>query len=161
MGHRLGRRRAMPVLLAGRKPHDIAGPDFLDRPALALHPAKAGRHDQGLPERMAMPGGSRAGIEGDVRTAPTGGIRGFEQRIDADAAGEIIRRPFARGLRAVSSYFHGGKTSLVGGEPVSMRRRVIINPITLACNVGSVAARNARSLPLTPRPAADRGTCPA
>ena len=43
--HRRGCRRAMPVLLAGRKPDDIAGSDFLNWTALALHPAAASRND--------------------------------------------------------------------------------------------------------------------
>src|SRR6516165_1589098 len=41
MAHGRGCRRAVPVLLAGWKPDDIAGPDFLDRAALALRPAAA------------------------------------------------------------------------------------------------------------------------
>ena len=64
--HGRGRRGAMPVLLAGREPDHIAGPDLLDRSALALSPAAAGRHDQGLTERMRMPCGPRARLEGDA-----------------------------------------------------------------------------------------------
>src|SRR3974390_363004 len=41
MAHRRGRRRAVPVLLAGQKPDDIARPDFLDWASLALHPSAA------------------------------------------------------------------------------------------------------------------------
>ena len=40
MGHRGGRRRAVPVLFARREPDDVAGPDFLDRAALALRAAE-------------------------------------------------------------------------------------------------------------------------
>ena len=34
-------RSAVPVLLAGWKPHHISGPDFLDRPAFCLQPIPA------------------------------------------------------------------------------------------------------------------------
>ena len=39
VAHRGRRRRAKPVLLAGRKPDNVAGADFLDWAAPALHPA--------------------------------------------------------------------------------------------------------------------------
>src|SRR4051794_8202437 len=48
VAHGRRRRGAMPMLLAGWEPNHIAGPDFLDRPALALHPAAAGGDDQRL-----------------------------------------------------------------------------------------------------------------
>jgi hypothetical protein len=66
-------RGPVPMLLAGRNPDHVARPDFLDRPAPALHPAAAGRHDQGLAERMRVPCRARAGLEGDAgaeRTRP-------------------------------------------------------------------------------------------
>ena len=44
------------MLLARWKTHHIAGTDFLDGSALALHPAATGRDDQGLPQGMAVPG---------------------------------------------------------------------------------------------------------
>jgi hypothetical protein len=52
MGHRGRRSCAMPVLLARRKPDDIAGPDFLDGATLALDPTQTGCDDEGLPERV-------------------------------------------------------------------------------------------------------------
>src|SRR5262249_60626159 len=60
MRHRRRRCCPVPVLLPRRKPDHIAGPDLLDRPALALRPAASGRDDQGLAERMGMPGGAGA-----------------------------------------------------------------------------------------------------
>src|SRR6185312_16682415 len=53
---------AMPVLEARREPHDVAWPHLFDRPAIALHPAETRYDDQGLAERMRVPGGSRAGF---------------------------------------------------------------------------------------------------
>jgi hypothetical protein len=39
----------VPVLLARREPHNVAGTDLLDRPALSLDPAATSRDDEGLP----------------------------------------------------------------------------------------------------------------
>src|SRR5215218_5413082 len=58
--HRGCRARPVPVLLAGWEPHDVAGADFLDRPAVALRPAAAADNDQGLAERMGVPRGACA-----------------------------------------------------------------------------------------------------
>jgi len=54
----------MPVLLAGREPDDITGPDFLDVAAPALRAATASRDDEGLTQRMGMPCGTRTRLEG-------------------------------------------------------------------------------------------------
>src|SRR4051794_35936015 len=40
--HRRGPRGAVPVLLAGRTPDDVAGPDLHDRASLALHQTASG-----------------------------------------------------------------------------------------------------------------------
>ena len=79
----------------GRKPDDITRPDFLDRPAFALGPAAAGGDDEGLTERVRVPCGARARLEGDARANNARRIGRLEQRVDADRAGEIIRRAFA------------------------------------------------------------------
>ena len=67
--HRCGRRRAVPMLLARREPDDVPRPDLLDRPALALRETAAGRHNQGLSQRMRVPGRARAGLERDAGAA--------------------------------------------------------------------------------------------
>ncbi len=108
MGHGGGRRRAVPVLVTGRAPDHVTGADFDDRAALALGPAAPGGDDQGLAERMGMPGAARAGLEGD---AGAGDARRFGrriQRIDANRAGEILFRPFLGGLRARLLLFYAG-----------------------------------------------------
>jgi len=74
---------------------------------MALHPAATGGHDQPLAERMGMPGGARAGLEGNERGRDAGRLRRREQRIDADGAGEPLVRAFAGRLRAASLNFHG------------------------------------------------------
>src|ERR1700678_857377 len=48
VGHGGGGGGAMPMFLARREDHDIAGANFLDRPALALRPAAARGDDENL-----------------------------------------------------------------------------------------------------------------
>src|SRR5439155_21082174 len=91
--HRRGRGGAVPVLLAGREPDNVAGADLLDRPAPALAAADAAGHDQRLAERVGVPGGAGAGFEGDAGPGDAGRRGRREQRVDADRAGEPIRRP--------------------------------------------------------------------
>src|SRR5947209_14979167 len=43
MRHGGGGRCAVPVLFASREPHDVAGPNFFNRPALRLHPTESRR----------------------------------------------------------------------------------------------------------------------
>src|SRR5215472_8001235 len=71
VSHCCRRRRAMPMLLVGRKPDDIARPDFLNRAALSLRPAATSRDDQGLPERVRVPGGPCTRLEGDACSSDT------------------------------------------------------------------------------------------
>ena len=54
---------AVPMLLVGREPDDVAGVNFFDRPALALGQAGAGGHDEGLAQWMRVPRRSSAGLE--------------------------------------------------------------------------------------------------
>ena len=85
----------MPVLLVWWKPDDVARTDFFDRPAFGLRPAKAGRDNQGLAERMGVPCGTGARLEGDVTAAHTWRIANLEHGVDADGAGKIGFGPFA------------------------------------------------------------------
>ena len=55
--HRRGFRRTVPMLLPCREPNGIAGPDFLDRSALALNEAKTRNYEQRLPKGVAVPDG--------------------------------------------------------------------------------------------------------
>src|SRR3954467_2423576 len=48
MLHRILGRRAVPMLLAGGEPDNVAGPDLLDRATVALHEPAAEEHDQRL-----------------------------------------------------------------------------------------------------------------
>ena len=93
--HGRGRRGAVPVLLARREPDHVARPDFLDRAAPALRPAAAGRHDQGLAQRVRVPCRAGAGLERDAGAAHARRSGRLEQRIDAHRAGEPLGRSFA------------------------------------------------------------------
>jgi hypothetical protein len=66
MRHRGRGRRPVPVLLPGRRPDHITGPEFIDRSALALNPATAGCDNQSLAERMRVPGGAGTRLECDA-----------------------------------------------------------------------------------------------
>src|SRR5438046_5570168 len=64
--HGRGWRGTMPMLLAGREPDHVTGVDFLNRSAFALGPAAARGDDESLTERMRMPCGPRARLEGNA-----------------------------------------------------------------------------------------------
>jgi hypothetical protein len=63
--HGGGRSGTMPVFFPGWKPDDVTWPNFLDRSYPALHPAATGGDDEGLAQRMSVPGGSGCRFERD------------------------------------------------------------------------------------------------
>ena len=72
------------MLFARRNPDDVAGPDFFFRTALALHPAMTRRDDERLAERMRVPRGARAGLEGDDAAANPRRSAAPERQVDPD-----------------------------------------------------------------------------
>src|SRR2546425_4579021 len=96
--HGSGHRGAVPMLLTRRNPDHVTGPNLLDWPSPALREARAGRHDQGLAERVRVPGRPGASLERDTGTEHAGRIGGLEQRIDAHRAGEPLGGAHARGV---------------------------------------------------------------
>src|SRR5689334_17421898 len=105
--HRRGWRGAVPVLFARGKPHDVTGADLFNRSAPALDAAGPGCHDQRLAERMRVPRGACAWLEGHGRTGSSGGRGRLKQRIDTDRAGKPVTGSFRGRLRTCSSDFHG------------------------------------------------------
>jgi hypothetical protein len=105
---RHGRRGccAVPVLLAGREPDHITGPDLLNWSAFALSPPTASRDDESLAERMRVPRGPRSGLESYAGALNKCRIGRLKKRIDPDCAGEPVLRPLAGRLRANSFDFH-------------------------------------------------------
>src|SRR6185312_2788560 len=91
---------AMPVLFAGREPDDVAGPNFLDWSAPALHATDARGDDQRLPEGMGVPGGSGTRLERDLSSLGTSGFGRAEKRVDPDGSGEPVGRTLAGWLCA-------------------------------------------------------------
>jgi hypothetical protein len=90
VSHRGRPRRAVPMLLVRREPDHIARPDFLDRFALALRPAKTGGDDQRLAEWMCMPRGARTWLERDTRCTRACRFRRLKQRIDTHRTGKPV-----------------------------------------------------------------------
>ena len=88
----------MPMLHARRKPDDIAGMDLLNRATLALRPTTTGGDNQGLAERVGMPRGASARLEGYACARCAGGCVWLEQGIDAHRADKPILRSFDRWL---------------------------------------------------------------
>ena len=86
------------MFFARGKPDDIAGMDFFDGAAEALDAAGAGDDDQGLAERVGVPGGAGTGLEGDAGTGDAGWGGGLEEGIDAYGAGEPVGGSFAGGF---------------------------------------------------------------
>jgi len=119
----------MPVLLAWWKPDDIASTDFFDWSAFELRPAKAGRDNQGLAERMGVPRGTGTRLEGDVTAAHTWRVANPEHRVYADGAGKQASGPLPEGrdplrlisivtLRSVMSVT-SSRCAMTGPEPIS------------------------------------------
>src|ERR1700733_11888291 len=80
--------------------------DLLDRAAFALGPAAAGGDHERLAERMSVPRGARAGLEGDRGALDDGGLGRLEERVDADGAGEPVGWTLGGWLRADAFDFH-------------------------------------------------------
>ena len=72
VAHCMSRRRAVPMRHAGRRPNDVAGPDFALLAASLLYPADAGRHDEVLSGRMVVPRGMRARARTSLRRPSSG-----------------------------------------------------------------------------------------
>ena len=88
----------MPMLLTRREPDHVTGPNWLDGATPALHETAASRHDEGLTQRVGVPGCASAGLERDAGGEYAGRSVCLNQGVDAYGAGEILGRPFARGL---------------------------------------------------------------
>jgi hypothetical protein len=112
--HGRGGRGAMPVLFAGREPDHITGPDLLDRSAVALGPAKAGRHNERLTERMRMPRGPGTRLERDAGALNQCRIRRLKKRIDPYRAREPLRRPLLEGCEPTLLISMSSNSSLRG-----------------------------------------------
>src|SRR5437868_735567 len=78
VGHRGRRGGTVPVLFAGWQPDDVAGADFFDGSAPALDPAAASGHDESLAQRVGVPGGASAGLEGNNRAGDARGVGSLE-----------------------------------------------------------------------------------
>lgn len=89
---------AVPVLFARFEEDDVAGADLLDGAAFALYTARAEGDEQRLSQRVRVPGGTGAGVEGHIRALHAVGEIGVEQRIDPYRPGEPVARSCSRRL---------------------------------------------------------------
>src|ERR1700683_40063 len=96
----------MPVFFARSEPDHVAGMNFFDRSAPMLSEAGACGDDQSLAERVSVPSSASAGLESDAGAASARGIGRFEERIDANGAGEPVGGAFGGRLRAGFFDFH-------------------------------------------------------
>ena len=65
---------AMPMLFQRLEPDHVAGTNLLDGATFVLGPTAARGDDEGLAERMRMPCGARARLEGDDGSGDKRGI---------------------------------------------------------------------------------------
>src|SRR5947209_2442425 len=93
--HGRGWRGSVPMFLTRWEPDHVTRPNVLDRLPPALDSATASCHDQGLAQRMGMPCGPSAGLEGDTGADRAGRIGCLEQRVNAYRASKVLGRPFA------------------------------------------------------------------
>jgi hypothetical protein len=76
--------------LTRRDPDHVTRPNLLDRTTPALYPAAAGRHDQGLAQRVAVPCCPSAGLERDTGADRACRIVCLEQGVNVYSAGKIL-----------------------------------------------------------------------
>src|SRR5579885_215111 len=88
--HGRGWRGAMPMFLPRLKQDHIAWSNLLDGSPPTLCPATASRHDQGLAQRVGVPGSPSAWLERHTGTSYASRIGCFKQGVDADRAGKIL-----------------------------------------------------------------------
>src|SRR5579859_554792 len=96
--HGCGWRGAVPMFLSWREPDHFPWSNVLNRTSPALGAATARRHDQGLAQGVSMPCGPSARLECDTGADRAGGIGRLEEGVNADRAGKILGRSFARRL---------------------------------------------------------------
>src|SRR3989440_12548659 len=90
MRHGRGWRGTVPMFLTWLEPDHVPWPNDLDRTTPALYPAAAIRHDQGLAQRVAVPGCPSAGLERDTGADRACRIRCLEQGVNAYRAGKVL-----------------------------------------------------------------------
>src|SRR5262249_8940043 len=106
MCHGCGGRGAMPMLLTGRDPDYVARLDFFNRSAPALHSAACRDHDQGLAQRVGVPGSPSARLECYASALNTRWFRRLKKWIDTNGSGKPLCRALRGRLRAGSFDLH-------------------------------------------------------
>src|SRR6185295_17540168 len=110
VGHEAVRGGAVPVVLARREEHAVAGADLFDRAAFALAAADALGDEDRLAVRVGVPGGARARREVHERGGEGRRRLGRGDRVDVDVAGEPVGRALLC-LDAAAGDLHVGAPS--------------------------------------------------
>jgi hypothetical protein len=93
------------MFLARRERHDITRPNLLNRTTFALGPTETGGHNEGLSDRMRVPGGSRTRLKRHQPTRDARRIGRAEQWIDPHRSRKQSAGPLPDGcapLRLIS-----------------------------------------------------------
>src|SRR2546426_890059 len=94
------------MLLTRRAPDHVTRPNFLDRASPTLYQAAARCHDQGLAQRMDVPGCPGSRLECDTHAECACRIGCLEQRVNTYTPSKILVRSFAGRLGATSFDVH-------------------------------------------------------
>ncbi len=97
-------RRSMPVPLAPRRKHRLAGAQQGDRLATSLYPSFAFRDVEALTQGVAVPSGAGSGSEVHVGDGGWRKPMGLGNTVDVHVTGEPVGRPFD--CRGLASDFH-------------------------------------------------------
>src|SRR5689334_7737233 len=107
MFHRVVRRCTMPMLLARRNPHGVAGADFAHGSTPGLYAANSGHNSERLPKRVRVPCGARPRLETHPSRSNARGIRRLDYWILPYGPREARRPHLARRPRSASNNVHG------------------------------------------------------
>src|SRR3954466_3319206 len=113
-------RGAVPVVLAGLEEHAVAGPDLLDRAALALAEPDAFGDEDRLSVRVGVPGGARAGREVHECCGEGRAAGGCGDGVDVHIAGEPVGRAL-HGVDGAAGDLHGLHPLLAAGGWMPVR----------------------------------------
>src|SRR5512146_2713433 len=100
VGHGSAVSRSMPVSVVRRAPNHVASADLDALLVFALGPPDASSDDKCLPERMAVPGSSRAWLKRHAGAADPRRFGRVAERLDCHIAGEPFRRTLLRRTRS-------------------------------------------------------------
>src|SRR5947199_9941341 len=85
----------VPMFLPWWEPNHVPGTNVFNRASPELCPTTASRHNQGLAQRVGVPGGPSPGLEGDTGTGHACRVGCLKEGVNADRAGKVLSWSFA------------------------------------------------------------------